>query len=73
MKKSHRDILNKIEKYLKQPGAEQLRFWQALYGINIIRGELKVKQGNFWDAPDIITVIKDDFNISDESLLKQMK
>lgn len=35
MKKEHREILNKIEEYLEQPGAEHLRFTQALYNLNI--------------------------------------
>ena len=35
MKKEHKEILNKIEDYLEQPGSEHLRFTQALYNLNI--------------------------------------
>ena len=65
MKKEHRLILNKIEKYLGRPGAEHLRFWQALYNLDITRGE--------WDAKTTIMQIKDDHSVSDEDLLKRIK
>lgn len=35
MKKNHREILNLLEQYLSQDGAENLRFTQALYNLNI--------------------------------------
>lgn len=35
MKDSHRKILDLIEEYLSQDGAEHLRFTQALYNLNI--------------------------------------
>lgn len=67
MKKEHREILNKIEEYLEQPGVEELRFFQALFNINLIK---------FEDIPYIsngVYQIKDDYNISDDALLKRMK
>ena len=73
MKPEHRQILNKIEEYLKQPGAEHLRFWQALYGMGVIKGEMKIKQAFHFEMPELITEIIDDFNISDEVLLKRIK
>lgn len=35
MKKEHREILNLIEDYLSQDGAEHLRFTQALFNLDI--------------------------------------
>lgn len=70
MKQSHKDILNKIETYLSEPGAEHLRFWQALYNMNV------VKENKRFDEKEEIVLpitIKDDYNISDEALLKRIK
>lgn len=64
MKQSHRNILNKLEDYLNQPGAEHLRFWQALYGCGIIRGEMVDRENQ---------IIIDDFNIKDEQLIKRIR
>lgn len=67
MKQEHKEILDKIEKYLSQPGAEHLRFWQALFGMNVVRfeDEKPLPDGNYR--------IKDDYNISDNELLKRIK
>jgi hypothetical protein len=35
MKAKHREILDLLEEYLSQEGAEHLRFTQALYNLNI--------------------------------------
>ena len=66
MKAEHRQILNKIEKFLEQPGGNQLRFWQALFGANVIK---------FRDKPDANGNyrIQDDYNMSDEELLKRIR
>lgn len=37
MKKQHREILDLIEQYLSQEGAEHLRFTQALYNLDIYK------------------------------------
>lgn len=74
MTSKHREILDKLEEYLNQPGAEHLRFWQALYGAGVIKGDLKTS--SFISTPDIpeaVLVIRDDFNLSDNELLKRMK
>ena len=70
MKESHREILNKIEVYLEQPGADHLRFWQALYGMGVVE-----ENKRFDERGEIVLpiTIKDDFNISDEALLKRIK
>lgn len=66
MKKSHRDILSKIESYLSQPGAEHLRFWQAMRNCNII--EYEDIEHDFGMEYRVV----DDYNISDEALLKRI-
>ena len=66
MKQSHKEILVKIEKYLSSPGVEHLRFWQALRNCNIICYEEK---SNSHEVPNV----KDDYNISDNELLKRIK
>lgn len=73
MKPEHREILNKLEAYLEQPGAEHLRFWQALYGVGVIKGDFKPLKINGVEVPNMIISIRDDFNLSDEDLLKRMK
>lgn len=65
MKQSHKEILDKIEKYLDRPGSEHLRFWQALFNMNIVEFKSDPQEnGNYQ--------IKDDHNISDEKLLKRI-
>lgn len=73
MKPKHREILNKLEAYLEQPGADELRFWQALYGAGIIKGDFKPLKINGVEVPDMVINIRDDFNLSDEELLKRIK
>lgn len=70
MKASHREILDKIETYLEQPGAEHLRFWQALYGMGVVKENKRFDERGEIILPITIT---DDFNISDEALLKRIK
>jgi hypothetical protein len=70
MKKEHREILNKIEKYLEQPGVEHLRFWQAMRNCNLIEfKEVKIHNDSQWN--DYVPV--DDYNTTDERLLKRLK
>ncbi|MFT6125766.1 MAG: hypothetical protein ACJAVA_000207 [Flavobacteriaceae bacterium] len=70
MKKEHREILDKIEEYLEQPGAEHLRFWQAMRNCNLIEfKEVKVHNDSQWN--EFIPV--DDYNIADEKLLKRIE
>lgn len=70
MKKEHKEILNKIEKYLKQPGSEHLRFWQAMRNIDVIKfEEIKTYNNSEWNECKPI----DDYNISDEDLLKRIR
>lgn len=69
MKQSHKEILNKLEGYLNREGSEHLRFWQALYNCDMLIENRKL------DGEDEITLpitIKDDYNISDEVLLKRL-
>lgn len=73
MKAEHRKILDKIENYLEKPGAENLRFWQALYNMNVIRQELEsVPSTKLWGTPELLPRIVDDHNISDAALLKRI-
>lgn len=66
MKVEHRQILDKIEEYLKQPGSEHLRFWQALFNIDVISpSDVANPYGVF--------LIKDDYNIDDKKLLNKIK
>lgn len=66
MKLEHAQILNKLRDYLSQPGAENLRFWQALFNAGVIVFEDKpLPNGNY--------KLKDDYNISDVALLKRIK
>lgn len=64
MKAEHRKILDKIEKNLEQPGSQHLRFWQALFAFGVINNVVR---------PDGTCDIVDDFNVSDEILLKRIK
>ncbi len=68
MKQSHKEILSKIESYLSQPGAEHLRFWQALYNMHIV-----VPEDAEWTKESIGIDIKDDHNISDASLIARIE
>lgn len=70
MKKSHKEILNRIEKVLSQPGAEHLRFWQAMYNIDLVVENNRFDKNGDIELP---ITIKDDYNISDEELLKRIK
>lgn len=65
MKHEHRMILAEIEKYLDRPGAHHLRFWQALYNCGIIQKEI--------NSVDLEWNVSDDYNLSDEALLKRIK
>ena len=66
MKAEHEQILDKIKVYLSQPGAEHLRFWQALYNMDIVVFEDNMnKEGTY--------SIKDDHNISDQKLIDRIK
>ena len=67
MKKEHREILNKIEKYLERPGAEHLRFWQALRNCNVI--EYEDIEHDFGMEYRVV----DDYNIADGKLLKRIE
>ena len=74
MKKEHKDILNKLEEYLSRPGAEHLRFWQAIYNIGIIESDLKtLPTRTSWELAGTTSVIRDEHNISDEKLFKRIK
>lgn len=68
MKKEHKEILNKIEKYLSQPGSEHLRFWQALRNIDVIKFEESGVNNSNYKYPKPI----DDYNISDKELLNRI-
>lgn len=71
MKKSHREILDKIENYLEQPGSEHLRFWQALRGCNVVvYEEMYDPDSEYHTVIDYAPV--NDYNISDERLLKRI-
>lgn len=66
MKPEHKQILDKIEDYLNAPGAQHLRFWQALYNMDVVVFEDKPQaNGNYR--------IKDDHHISDDKLLERIK
>jgi len=70
MKKSHKEILKRIEKELSKPEAEHLRFWQAMYNIDLV-----IENNYFDEKGDIVLpiTIKDDYSISDKDLLKRIK
>lgn len=66
MNPKHKEILDKLEDYLNRPNVDQLRFWQALRNCNIICfKDIPNKKGIF----DVV----DDYNISDDELLKRIK
>lgn len=67
MKPEHKKILNIIEEYLSQPEAEYLRFWQALRNIGLIEYQ-EVDTGIHLE-----TQVVDDYNISDDKLLKRLE
>lgn len=70
MKTEHKQILKKIEKYLSQPGCEHLRFWQAMRNMDIIKfEEIRKHNDSRWNESKPI----DDYNISDEDLLKRIR
>lgn len=64
MKKEHKEILTRIETMLSQPGAENLRFWQAMRNCDLI-----VYKGGPVEGYKPV----DDYNLSDENLLKRLK
>ena len=64
-KPSHKIIITKIVKYLNSSGAEHLRFWQALYNMNIVS---KIDIGRVNEFR-----IKDDHNISDKKLIERLR
>lgn len=66
MKPEHRQILDKLEDYLNHPGAEHLRFWQALYNMDVVVFDKSTPDNEPF-------TIKDDHNISDKALLKRIK
>lgn len=67
MKLEHALILKKLEDYFEQDGAEHLRFFQGLYNIGIIRTE------SVNTAFGTEVKIKDDYNIKDNELIKNIK
>jgi len=70
MKKTHREIMNKLETYLNQEGSEHLRFWQALYNCDMVIENKRMDRDNKIILP---ITIKDDYNISDNELIKRLK
>ena len=67
MKIEHKIILDLLHIYFSQNGAEDLRFWQGLYNCGIIRSE------TFDTGVEVEQYILDDYNISDEKLIKKLK
>lgn len=67
MKAEHKQILSKIEDYLNQPGSEYLRFWQAMRNMDLI------VYNDVDTHMHIERQVIDDYNISDEKLLKRLK
>ena len=67
MKKSHRDVMDKLEEYFSQEGSQHLRFFQGLRNCNLIEYHT-VDTGIHLD-----TQIVDDYNIEDSKLIKRIK
>ena len=64
IKPEHKEILNLIERYLSQEGGQHIRFTQALFNLSITE---------FKDNNPENEALKDNYNDSDEKVLKKIK
>jgi len=70
MKNEHKEIIDKITEYFNRTECNDLRFWQGLRNMDIIRYEETYRHPN--PIHNTFNPV-DDYNISDERLLKRIK